>query len=70
MSETVGLDIGADAIKFVRLRARNGQLEVVRAGKVELLQLGRLEDGVEKRAALTNRVAEALASAGRGRLRP
>lgn len=67
MSEAVGLDIGADAIKFIRLRARNGSLELVRAGKVELRQLGRLDDGPEKRAALVNRVADALRRAGRGR---
>ncbi len=67
MSEAIGLDVGADAIKFVRLRARDGRLELLRAGKVELQQLGRLEDGPEKRVALGNRVNEALGSAGRGR---
>ena len=53
-----GIDVGADAVKVVRLRRRADQVELLAAGWLPLAELGRVEASEEKSRLIAQRVRE------------
>ena len=52
------VDVGADAVKVVRLRRKGAQVELLAAGWLPLAELGRLEPSPEKAGLVAARVRE------------
>ena len=64
MSSTVGIDIGAEAIKGIVLsKKKNGPVEVVAAGTMPIGELGHMKDSADKTLAISIKLKELVRGA-------